>query len=82
MQQLLQDFLQEIPPSLIGMKTEMEQWLKLVFTKKMQAMDFVTREEFDIQRAVLQRTQERCIQLEKQLAALSLKVNERSKNEG
>ena len=80
MQQLLHDLLREIPPSLIGVKAEIEQWLKLVFIKKMKNMDFVTREEFEIQLEVLQRTQQRCRELEAQLKTLETKVNEGSKN--
>ncbi len=80
MQQLLQDLLRELPPSLIGVKTEIEQWLKLVFIKKMRTMDFVTHEEFEIQLEILQRTQQRCRELESQLKTLETKVNQGSKN--
>lgn len=80
MQRLLQDCLQDIPASLQGVKAEIAQWLKLAFTSKMKTLDFVTREEFDIQLEVLQRAQQRCRQLEIQLESLSAKVNDRSKN--
>lgn len=80
MQQLLQDLLREIPPSLASVKTEIEQWLKLIFIKKMKNMDFVTREEFEIQLEILQRTQQRCRDLESQLKTLATKVNGGSKN--
>lgn len=40
-------------------------------------LDLVTREEFDVQRAVLARTREKLTQLEQQVKALEAQVSER-----
>jgi len=49
---------------------EMQAQFKLRLQTLLSKMDLVTREEFDAQAAVLQRTRQRLEQLEKQLAEL------------
>ncbi|TDR30820.1 accessory factor UbiK family protein [Hydromonas duriensis] len=49
---------------------EMGQNAKAFFTSALQKLDVVTREEFDIQVAMLARTREKLDALEKQVAAL------------
>lgn len=44
--------------------------LRAVLTSALARMDLVTREEFDVQTAVLTRTRERLEDLERQIAAL------------
>ena len=59
-----------VPPSLRQLQTEIEKNVRVnlqsVFTK----MDLVTREEFDVQAAVLARTRARLEALERQVAEL------------
>ncbi len=50
--------------------TELRKNLKAMLTSALASMDLVTREEFDVQSAVLARTRARLEELEKQVAAL------------
>lgn len=50
--------------------TDMGQNAKTFFTSALQKLDVVTREEFDVQAAMLARTREKLDALEKQVAAL------------
>ncbi len=66
-----QKFFQEIDRKLPGLQEMLpRQEMKAAVQSAMGKMDLVTREEFDAQAAVLQRTRERLEQLEKQLAEL------------
>ncbi len=66
-----QKFFQEIDRKLPGLQDMLpKQEIKAAVQSAMGKMDLVTREEFDAQAAVLQRTRERLEQLEKQLAEL------------
>ena len=50
--------------------TELRKNLRAMLTNALASMDLVTREEFDVQTAVLARTRARLEELEKQVAAL------------
>ncbi|WP_024461824.1 accessory factor UbiK family protein [Marinimicrobium sp. LS-A18] len=66
-----QKFFQEIDRKLPGLQDMLpKQEIKAAVQSALGKMDLVTREEFDAQSAVLQRTRERLEQLEKQLAEL------------
>lgn len=66
-----QKFFQEIDRKLPGLQDMLpKQEIKAAVQSALGKMDLVTREEFDAQTAVLQRTRERLEQLEKQLADL------------
>jgi len=52
-------------------KSDVEQGLKRVLAQSLSKMDIVSREEFDAQKKVLQRCEQRIAALEKQLEALS-----------
>jgi len=66
-----QKFFQEIDRKLPGLQDMLpKQEIKAAVQSALGKMDLVTREEFDAQTAVLQRTRERLEQLEKQLAEL------------
>lgn len=66
-----QKFFQEIDRKLPGLQEMLpRQEMKAAVQSAMGKMDLVTREEFDAQAAVLQRTRERLEQLEKQVADL------------
>ena len=65
-----------VPPGLRGhtaeeMREELQQNFKSVLQAGLGKLDLVTREEFDVQRAVLARTREKLEQLERQLAELA-----------
>lgn len=59
-----------IPPQVRQFADDVEAKVKQVLQNKLADMDFVSREEFDVQRQVLLRTREKLEQLEQQVAAL------------
>jgi BMFP domain-containing protein YqiC len=58
------------PPGLRESKEELQQTFKGVLQSGLSRLDLVTREEFDVQRAVLLRTREKLEALEHAVAAL------------
>ena len=60
-----------IPPQLRQFADDAEAKIKQVLQQKLADMDFVSREEFDVQRQVLLRTREKLEALEQQVAALT-----------
>lgn len=60
-----------VPPGLREGREELQQNFKSVLQAGLGKLDLVTREEFDVQRAVLARTREKLEALERQLAELS-----------
>jgi hypothetical protein len=61
---------QIIPPEMKNMHHQMREQFKQLLQAQLAKMDLVTREEFDIQVQVLQKTRQKLTQLEKQLAEL------------
>jgi len=59
-----------VPPGLAALKSDLEQNFKAVLQSGLAKLDLVTRQEFDIQAAVLRRSRERLEELEKRIAAL------------
>lgn len=59
-----------LPPGVSEMKTDFETNAKAALQSALGKMDLVTREEFDVQKAVLEKTRERLGELEKRLADL------------
>ena len=59
-----------LPEGLQSVQKDIEKNFKTVLQNSFSRMDLVTREEFDVQSAVLTRTREKLEQLEKQVAAL------------
>ena len=60
-----------VPPGLREGREELQQNFKSVLQAGLGKLDLVTREEFDVQRAVLARTREKLERLERQLAELA-----------
>ena len=60
-----------VPPGLREGREELQQNFKSVLQAGLGKLDLVTREEFDVQRAVLARTRDKLEALERQLAELS-----------
>lgn len=58
-----------VPPGLREGRDELQQNFKAVLQSGLGKLDLVTREEFDVQRAVLLRTREKLEALEARLAA-------------
>lgn len=59
-----------MPPQVRQFADDVEAKVKQVLQSKLAELDFVSREEFDVQRQVLLRTREKLEKLEQQLAAL------------
>ena len=59
-----------VPPSLREGRDELQQNFKAVLQSGLARLDLVTREEFDVQRAVLLRTREKLEHLEREVQAL------------
>jgi BMFP domain-containing protein YqiC len=59
-----------VPPGLAALRSDLEQNFKAVLQAALAKLDLVTRQEFDIQAAVLARSRERLEALEKRIAAL------------
>ena len=59
-----------VPPGLREGREELQQNFKSVLQAGLGRLDLVTREEFDVQRAVLLRTREKLEALERQVAEL------------
>nr|CAA6829129.1 MAG: Unknown protein [uncultured Thiotrichaceae bacterium] len=67
---MVKKFTDTLPEPLRNMQDDMEKNMRGVMESGLQKMNLVTREEFDIQSAVLQRTREKLEALEKQVANL------------
>jgi len=59
-----------VPPGLAALKDDLEKNFKAVLQGGLAKLDLVTRQEFDIQAAVLRRSRERLEALEARIAAL------------
>lgn len=59
-----------VPPDLKLMKHDVENTFLAILQSSFARMNLVTREEFDVQKAVLQRTREQLRELEKRIAEL------------
>ena len=68
--ELARKLAEAVPPGLTALKNDLEQNFKAVLQGGLAKLDLVTRQEFDIQAAVLQRSRERLEALEKRIAAL------------
>ncbi|XOV80191.1 MAG: accessory factor UbiK family protein [Aestuariibacter sp.] len=59
-----------IPPGVKSVAEGLEAKVKQVLQAQLSRLDFVSREEFDVQTAVLQRTREKLLALEQRLSQL------------
>jgi ubiquinone biosynthesis accessory factor UbiK len=59
-----------VPESVVALRRDLEQNFKGVLQGQLARLELVTREEFDVQAAVLKRTREKLAALEKRLAEL------------
>jgi ubiquinone biosynthesis accessory factor UbiK len=78
-----------VPPAVRGMRDEMERNFRAVLTAAFNRMDLVTREEFELQQALLSRTREkldglvaRLAELEQELTAAAPPKRRNKKNDG
>lgn len=59
-----------LPPGVADLKTDFETNAKAMLQSTLDKMDLVTREEFEVQAAVLQKTREKLQLLEERVGAL------------
>ena len=71
---LAKRFAEAVPPSFRQFQTEMEKNAHAALQAALAKLDLVTREEFEVQQAVLARTRAKLEELEKQVADLEVKV--------
>jgi len=62
--------LERVPPALRSMREDLESNFRAVLRERLSKLDLVTRDEFDAQARVLERTRARLETLEARLAAL------------
>ena len=70
LEELARKLADAVPPGLAALRSDLEQNFKAVLQSGLAKLDLVTRQEFDIQSAVLRRSRERLEELEKRIAAL------------
>jgi hypothetical protein len=68
--ELARKLAEAVPPGLAALGNDLEQNFKAVLQASLAKLDLVTRQEFDIQAAVLRRSRERLEALEQRIAAL------------
>ena len=68
--ELARKLAEAVPPGLAALGHDLEQNFKAVLQAGLAKLDLVTRQEFDIQAAVLRRSRERLEELERRIAAL------------
>ncbi|MCL4140544.1 UNVERIFIED_CONTAM: hypothetical protein GTU68_024805 [Idotea baltica] len=72
---VVQSIANALPPGLTAMQADVEKNVKTALSGMFTKLDLVTREEFDVQTQVLQRTREKLEALERQVAALESAQN-------
>ena len=70
LEEIAKQITESLPPGVKTVAEGMESKVKQVVQSKLAQMDFVSREEFDVQTKVLQRTREKLEALEARMSAL------------
>lgn len=73
-EEMIKKFSEAVPEQLKNAQQDMESNVRGILESGLQKMNLVTREEFEIQTAVLQRTREKLEALEKRVAELESDV--------
>jgi BMFP domain-containing protein YqiC len=60
-----------LPPGLADARDEVDQQIRSILTRAFEAMNLVSREEFDAQRAVLARTRQKLEELQERVDELN-----------
>lgn len=69
-EELARKLVESVPPGVRALQADMEKNFRALLEAGLGRMNLVTREEFDVQAAVLKRTREKLAALEQRLAAL------------
>ena len=78
--QFIKQFNKAFIPGAQALGDEAQMQVRSAMTKALQKMDLVTREEFGIQQAVLQRSREKLDALEKQISSLEESIRQLTAN--
>lgn len=70
LEELARKLADAVPPGLSAFRDDLERNFRVVLQSGLARLDLVTRQEFDIQAAVLRRSRERLEELERRIAAL------------
>ena len=70
LEEVAKQVVDSIPPGVKTMAEGMEAKIKQIIQAQLSKLDFVSREEFDVQTKVLQRTREKLADLEARVAKL------------
>lgn len=76
--EFFQEFMQVLPDDVQRVRSDLEQNLKAAMQAAFARMDLVTREEYDVQTALLRRTRELLDDLETRVDQLEQELRERS----
>lgn len=63
-----------LPPGLTALREDMQKNFRAILQSALGKLDLVTREEFEVQKAVLAKTRQKLEALEAQVAALEEKI--------
>ncbi len=69
-EELARKLAETVPPGVRALQADMEKNFRALLESGLAKMNLVTREEFDVQRRVLERSREKLEALEAQIAAL------------
>ncbi len=75
-EEVVQGLTSALPPGLVAMQADVEKNFRSALSGMFAKLDLVTREEFDVQTQVLQRTREKLEALELRVAALEQPTTE------
>ena len=64
-----------VPPGIKSLANDFDEKVKQILQSKLAQMDFVSREEFDVQTQVLIRTREKLTSLEEKVAEIEKQLN-------
>lgn len=65
-----------VPPGLSAMREDMEKNFRAILQSALGKLDLVTREEFEVQKAVLMKTRQKLEALETTVSELEAKINQ------
>ena len=80
--ELARRFIRALPDGLEQLSDDLGQNVKAAFSAALSRADLVTREEFDVQSAVLARTREKLTELEKTVTTLERRLQDPAEDGG
>lgn len=80
LEEIAKQISESVPPGVKQFAEGMESKTKQILQSKLSEMDFVSREEFDVQTQVLQKTRAKLEALTKQLEEIEARLNDQDKS--